>query len=84
MNGTFRLNNNQILVTPTAANLTTVVTLSADPTNPTTVPLTGDNALGGLGLQLNHEDPLGTYTLNGNVLALTYTGDSSPTNFDKQ
>ncbi len=85
VSGTFKLNNNQILVTPTAANLSLTITLTGNSPSPTQN-YTGQEALsnGGSNLQMNQEGSLGTYTLNGNILSLTFTGDSQATSFNKQ
>lgn len=84
MTATFRLDNNQILITPKTATLSMIIIPTADPSTP--MPLaneSGDNALSLLNMHLNQESSLGTYTLNGTTLSLTFTGDSSATPFNK-
>ena len=93
--GTFRLDNNQIFVTPKHATETTVTTTTSDPTDPnitTSTPSvdtenkTDAAALSSSPYQLNQETNMGTYAINGNQLTITSTssGSTSTNTFTKQ
>lgn len=79
MAGTFKINNNQILVTPTTASDITANTVDPSRVNSQT----GNNALP-TGYTIGQEASLGTFTLNGNTLSLTSPGNSSALPFNKQ
>ena len=79
MAGTFKINNNQILVTPTTASDITANTVDPSRVNSQT----GNNALP-TGYTIGQEASLGTFILNGNTLSLTSPGNSSALPFNKQ
>ncbi|MBO7485240.1 MAG: hypothetical protein J6T84_04200 [Spirochaetaceae bacterium] len=79
--GTFRLNNNQILITPTAATLATTTNVTADSTGTySPIPYTNTNSgtYSSSSLQMNQESPLGNYTImNGTTLRISDPSDPS-------
>ncbi|MBP5329983.1 MAG: hypothetical protein J6Y75_08835 [Spirochaetaceae bacterium] len=82
LSGTFRLDNNQIWIKPTAATLTTVLTITADSGNPptyTSFPATETHQFTGTqaGTMLNQEFSLGAYAVNGNTLRISDPSDAS-------